>query len=235
MTSLIVFVATMICLAFCNVASAREQVTDTITAGIQTTVEQTAAPFGYRVSWIQWDSHFRDSALEIGDRIVGIDDQRYEKAHYQQHHAIGDYRESAYWEQQGAKDGQAIELIVIRGDEERRVAGAPSRRTTVSGQRRSSTPWATEVRLRNIVEKDENGRRLFSTSWANWYEQMTNGRQGSFPYVLDGGWERAGFNNRKMLKALLDEQPRIDYAQKTLPRCLYSSACARLRTCAQTP
>jgi hypothetical protein len=50
---------------------------DDVTAGIQTHAEFDVRPFGYRVTWINWDSYFRDSDLRLGDRILGVGDERY--------------------------------------------------------------------------------------------------------------------------------------------------------------
>ena len=216
LTRLLFPVVFVVCLAPPDLIHAREQLTDTITAGIHTSMEEKAVPFGYRVTWIEWDSNFRDSELKIGDRILGVNGKRYTREDYRHHHAIGDYRESAYWDEHGAEDGQAIELAVLRGAEEISVSGKlRAERLYLDDQDRRTMGEGGP--LRNIVEKDENGQRIFDTSWANWYEQMTNGRQGSFPYVLDGGWQRSSFNNRKSLNTHLEHQRRIDYGIEHYP------------------
>ena len=216
LTQLLVPVVSIVCLALPDFLFAREQLTADITTGIHTSVEDKAVPFGYRVTWIEWDSNFRDSELQIGDRILGVNGEQYTRQDYRHHHAIGDYRESAYWESQSASDGQTIELTVFRGAAEQSVSGQlrAGRLYLDDEDRRTMGEGGP---LRNIVEKDENGQRIFDTSWANWYEQMTNGRSGSFPYVLDSGWQRSSFNNRKMLDAHLDHQVRIDYAIEHYP------------------
>jgi len=48
---------------------------DTIRSGLVTT-----KPYGFRVSWIRWDSEFRGTKLHIGDRIIGLDGTRYSLA-----------------------------------------------------------------------------------------------------------------------------------------------------------
>ena len=206
----------IVCLVLSDFTSAREQLTDDITTGVHTSVEDKAVPFGYRVTWIEWDSNFRDSELQIGDRILGVNGESYTKQDYRHHHAIGDYRESAYWDSKSATDGQEIELNILRGAEEQSVTGQlRAQRLYLDDEDRRIMGEGGP--LRNIVEKDENGQRIFDTSWANWYEQMTNGRQGSFPYVLDGGWQRLSFNNHKLLGGHLDHQMRIDYAIENYP------------------
>jgi hypothetical protein len=44
---------------------------DDVTAGIQTRAEFDVRPFGYRVTWINWDSYFRDSTLRLGTASSG--------------------------------------------------------------------------------------------------------------------------------------------------------------------
>ena len=47
------------------------------------------------MTWIAWDSGFRGTDLRIGDRIVGVNDDKYQRASLEEHnaHAIGAYAE----------------------------------------------------------------------------------------------------------------------------------------------
>ena len=189
---------------------------DTVRAGIRTEAELELTPFGYRVSWIEWDSAFRDSELRLGDRILGVDDERYARDGYQRHQAIGDYAEPSYWQAKGAGEGDEVTLMVERDGAEIAVRGAlradrfyyddaGKRAMDVGGPQRLSS------------EPDESGRARFGSPWAAWYEGLTNGISGSFPYILDGGWERSAFDNRRELDAMSAHQERIDYLVATYP------------------
>ena len=77
------------------VASAGEvKFGDDITAGIQTRAEHDIRPFGYRVTWINWDSYFRDSDLRLGDRILGVNGERYRPETHNLGYAIGNHAEN---------------------------------------------------------------------------------------------------------------------------------------------
>jgi hypothetical protein len=52
-----------------------EKLLDTLHTGLVTSEELEAKPYGFRVTWIKWDSGFRGTDLQIGDRIVGMDDE----------------------------------------------------------------------------------------------------------------------------------------------------------------
>jgi hypothetical protein len=186
------------------------KVGDTITAGIQTSVEHDARPFGYRVTWIEWDSAFRSSDLRLGDRILGVNGERYSAAAFSMHHAIGDWAEAGYWEKQGAVDGTPVTLIVERDGEEIEVAGElRANRFYYNDAGRQTLGLGGPDRL--LPEQDADGRRVFDGSWAGWYGDKTEPKPGSWQYVLDGSWERTSFNNRKELEAHLADQERIDY------------------------
>jgi hypothetical protein len=183
---------------------------DTISAGIQTRPEHDARPFGYRVTWIAWDSAFRDTDLRLGDRILGVNGERYTPEAYSMHHAIGDWAESGYWEKEGAAHGDPVTLIVERDGEEIEIEGRLSaNRFYYNDQgRQVMGPGGPD---RSLPEKDADGRRLFDGSWASWYEDKTGPKPGSWSYILDGGWERSAFSNRKELAAHLADQERIDH------------------------
>lgn len=93
--------------------------TTDIKSGIVTEKVFEREPKGYRVVWINWDSDFRNTDLQIGDLITGVDGKKYENIHDGNISplAVGQYLESTHWERQGAKDSQEITLEVIRNQE----------------------------------------------------------------------------------------------------------------------
>jgi len=68
-----------------------ENVLDSIVSGVTTTEEIEAEPYGFRVTWIRWDSGFRDSGLRMGDRVVPCNSVHYERERRTEfrHKAIG--------------------------------------------------------------------------------------------------------------------------------------------------
>lgn len=215
MSTLIALLILIITVLPSAAGAGKVEVGDSITAGIRTEVEHDSQPFGYRVTWISWDSHFRDSDLRLSDKIVGVNDYRYTPGDFQHHHAIGDYLESGYWEEKGAKDGDSVNLIVFRDGVEIAVPGRlrADRFYFNDDGKRTMDLGGPERRSR---EKDENGRPLFDRDWASWYEEETNGKPGSYPFILDDAWERSSsFNNRKERDKHLADKERIDYLVAT--------------------
>ena len=136
---------------------------DDIATGIQTSAEFDVRPFGYRVTWINWDSYFRESELRLGDRILGVNGERYTREAHNLGYAIGNHGENRYWADRGAKDGDPVTLIVEREARRSRspVASWPTASTsTTTGGRRSV--WGPD---RLLPEVDENGNRVFDSSW----------------------------------------------------------------------
>lgn len=183
--------------------------TTDIKSGITTDRVFEDEPHGYRVVWIEWDSDFRNTDLQIGDLITGVDGKKYE--HIKDANvsalAIGQYLENIGWERAGAKDGQEITLDIIRRGQER---------LQIRGKLQSE----------KIYSQDDNRRSLspngpptlsndgFQNAWSTWYENFTK----KASYILDSVWERWGtFNNRRELAEQEDLKPRIDYLLKNYP------------------
>jgi hypothetical protein len=168
------------------------------------------------VIWIDWDSYFRDSDLRLGDRILGVNDERYTLAAHNLGYAIGNHAENRYWADRGAKEADPITLIVERDGEEITVSGRlRANRFYYNDAGRQTLGLGGPDRL--LPERDENGNQLFDGSWAGWYEDKTGPKPGSFSYLLDGGWERSAFNNQRELEAHLANKDRIDYLVAKYP------------------
>ena len=189
---------------------------DDIATGIQTSAEFDVRPFGYRVTWINWDSYFRESELRLGDRILGVNGERYTREAHNLGYAIGNHGENRYWADRGAKDGDPVTLIVERDGEEITVSGRlMANRFYFSDDGRQTLGLGGPDRL--LPEVDENGSRVFDSSWGGWYQDKTEPKPGSWQFLLDGSWERTGFNNRMELEAHLEDKERIDYLVEKYP------------------
>jgi len=189
---------------------------DDIATGIQTSTEFDARPFGYRVIWINWDSYFRDSDLRLGDRILGVNNERYSREMHNLGYAIGNHAENRYWADRAAQDGDPVTLMVERDGEEITIPGRlMANRFYYNDDGRQTLGLGGPDRL--LPEIDENGNRVFDGSWAGWYEDKTGPKPGSFSYILDGGWERSSFDNRRELARHLGDQERVEYLVEKYP------------------
>jgi len=159
---------------------------------------------GYRVTWIEWDSAFRDTDLQIGDVIIALDGEAYRDVPdgNVSGSAIGQYGEEYAWTQAGARDGQAITLTVVRDGQQREISGElRAHRFYYTTDGKQALAPGGPVRLAS------DG---FSGSWASWYETLVKKQS----FILDSGWERTSFNNARELKEHLGHQERIDYLTK---------------------
>ncbi len=181
-----------------------------ICTGIRTDEVTELEPYGFRVTWIDWDSRFRDAELRIGDLIVALDGVPYaaENRSETAPRAVGQYHEAYFWQDKGAADGDEIALTVVRGTDELEVRGN----------------LREEVFYRDAEERTALGpggppRRSTSaedgalSNWAGWYEDFVK----KASYVLDSGWNRGSFNNRRELDAHLGERERIDVLLERYP------------------
>ncbi len=48
-----------------------------VRTGLRTDEELESEPYGFRVTWIDWDSPFRGTDLRIGDLVVAVDGEPY--------------------------------------------------------------------------------------------------------------------------------------------------------------
>ena len=166
---------------------------------------------GFRVTWIDWNSDFRNNGdLKIEDIIIGYDDISFEEFLEPGKHgsAIGQHGETTYWQKLGVKHGHVIALKIFReGIEE---------------------PFEISGRLlaRRFYSDAEKGKRAlgpggppsmsrdgFSGSWTGWYEKLV----WKMSYILDGGWDHKKINNKRELKEHEGHKKRIDYLLEKYP------------------
>ncbi len=184
-----------------------------IVSGLVTTEESAEerdiGPYGFRVTWIAWDSGFRGTELRIGDRIVGIDAHVYTRGERKEllahGTAIGNYAESSYWAQRGAADGRMVTLHVWRKGKTFDVTGAlRAERFYYADDGRPALAPGGPPRL---------GNDGFDAAWASWYERFVQDTS----RILDGGFRRHGVNNRTALEAIRAQKPRIDHLTAHYP------------------
>ena len=167
---------------------------------------------GFRVTWIEWDSDFRNSDLQIEDIIIGYDDVSFEQFLEPGKHgsAIGQYGETMYWQKLGGvKHGHIITLKVFR-EGTKETFEIPGK---LLAQRFYTD--STEDRKRALgpggpAKVDRDG---FSGSWSGWYKDFVK----KMSSILDGGWDHKSINNKKELKEHEGQKERIDFLQKKYP------------------
>ncbi|MBX2803368.1 MAG: hypothetical protein KTR31_37150 [Myxococcales bacterium] len=157
---------------------------------LDTTRQPDATPPGVRVDWIQWNSGFRGSGLQEGDRIVAVDGR-----------PIG----ARFGPFPGALAGKKITLTVLRRGTEHTIRGAlrvPRQYSNGSGRPLLGKGGPTRL------SKGPGG-----TAWASWYEDhvwLTS-------RVLAGAWQRHTFDSRMTLAELEEHDPWIEVLERDYP------------------
>ena len=95
---------------------------DTLQSGLKITLVDEGGELYGRVSWIDWDSGFRDSGLRIEDRIVGMNGvpmtlpAEPNARRLARDRVVGGLQEAAIFAEAGLKDGSPLKLTVLRRD-----------------------------------------------------------------------------------------------------------------------
>lgn len=183
---------------------------DNVTAQLVVTDELDASPPGYRVRWIAWDSGFRGTGLQLGDRIIAVDGVRLalpaDRRARQQvvDRSIGHMFEHQGWAALGKKDGAAVGLTVIR-----RKAGQGFQTVEVKGTLRAERRYKGSDGRSTLGPGGPAGwqREVDGEAWDTWYGKRVEQAQ----QVLDGGWQRPSLSNRYELDQVRAQKPRLDY------------------------
>jgi hypothetical protein len=188
----------------------RSKKSDTVRTGVSTSEEAEdegdLGPYGFRVTWIAWDSTFRDTDLRIGDRIVGVDDDVYRRSDRRDlaTFAVGSWGEPQYWERRGRGDGDKVTLRIWRR----------GKQISIEGKLRADRFYYTPKGRAALGEggPDRLTNDGFRGAWSGWYERRIR----DWTRVLDGGWRR-GVNTRMTLAKHLEDKPRVDYLVEHYP------------------
>lgn len=184
---------------------------DTVNAlvsGIKTREYLDEEPYGHAVEWIEWDSDFRNSALQHRDIIIGVNDKEYLKQNRESESAkaIGNYLESTYWEEQAAREGQVINLKIFREGKLLSVSGIIQEQKIYTNSDNRQTLYPNgPTRISN------DG---FASPWSIWYEKF---QWHASRFLNDKRWERSIIDNRRMLIEHHEWKERIDYLLKKYP------------------
>lgn len=172
---------------------------DEIESGIKTEVMAD----GFRVEWIQWDSDFRRSGLDVGDFILGVNGKPLDRVkHYK---AVGQYAESQLWDEVGATTEQAITLNVRRDQKIFNVVGKLHAHYFYydAAQKPALAPGGP-TSLAN------DG---FDAPWSSWLEKTI----AKYSYALLRMWVQRSFNTRTELTQHVESKARIDFLLQKYP------------------
>ncbi|MCP3136655.1 hypothetical protein [Pyxidicoccus xibeiensis] len=187
-----------------------------LVSGFKTTLLHDHQPFAARVSWIQWDSGFRDSGLEIEDLILavnGIPLALPEDARERQSQApkvIGQHGEHNGFAEASLVEGASISLTVLRKNR----PGRGYRSLEVKGRLRAERMYCDSAGKRALAPggPQEFARDGTDESWMSWYPK----RVWDWERYLDGRWLQ-GLDNRMEWQAHLQHQARVELALKLYP------------------
>ena len=185
----------------------REELLERIQTGLRTTLRLDAHPPSLRVDWINWDSGFRGSGLQVGDDIIAIGGASLgaDAATARKIPLVGQLDESIFWSAQKLKDGDPLRLTVRR----RRIPGVGWEAIAINGTLRAERVYIRDDKDRILgvggpkrLVKDD-----FLDAWSTWYDAL----------VFD--WERqlgrAVWNSRQDSRRLLDahmsDEARVRY------------------------
>jgi len=173
-------------------------------------------PPAFRVSFIPWDSAFRQTDLRAGDQIIAVNGIAVSKPNADKMErylatAVGQYQESQFWEKAGLKEDTPLTLTV--------------RRRNHPGEGWITLEFTAELRLNrqyiNAQERwilgaggpDNYESDGFYGSWAAWYEQLVN----RLTNVFANAWQPRAFSSRFELETHLEDQARVDYLNEHYP------------------
>ena len=189
---------------------------DDLKSGLKITLVDEPGELYARVSWIHWDSGFRDSGLAVEDRIVALNDaplalpEDPKARRIARDRMIGGLLESALFAEMGLKDGSPLKVAVLR----RNLAGRGWKRLDLTGSVRAERAYYTADERPALAPggPERMGRNDVGDSWMSWFER----RVFDWERILDGRW-MTRFDSRRELADHLELKPRIDAAVATYP------------------
>ncbi|HEX2699847.1 MAG TPA: hypothetical protein VHM89_06545 [Acidimicrobiales bacterium] len=189
-----------------------------VTSRIRTRAQLDVTPAFLSVEWIAWDSGFRGSGLEPGDRIVEVDGVPLEVPADQPERSrwlagcIGQIEEAQRWQAAGASEGH----VVLQAARRRDPGGQGWQTIEAKGTLQPDRSYETADHRRALAPggPDSMGYDGFSGTWGSWYEE---GLVRKLSSVLDDGWNRQSLVTRSELTSLCEERPRVDFLVEHYP------------------
>ncbi|MFO7567446.1 MAG: hypothetical protein R6X02_32685 [Enhygromyxa sp.] len=160
---------------------------------------------GRRISWIRWDSSFREAGLRVGEVLVGDHGERYTAEDVAEGRIIGGARESARLDRFGTKRGDPLTLLIEREGE---LVEIPGRLT-------GSTTYRDAAGRRCLgeggpVQHEKDG---YEYAWSAWYERFVDLAQ----QVLMGWDYTIGYDTRRLRAQLAEHEDRVAALERSYP------------------
>lgn len=189
---------------------------DDLKSGLNITLVDEAGELYARVSWIRWDSGFRDSGLRVEDRIVAVQGAALalpadpKERRIARDYMVGGLDESKLFADLGLKDGSPLELTVLR----RNVPGRGWSQLDVNGNVRAERIYYSSTGQPALAPggPERLARNDVGDTWMSWLER----REFEWSRTLDGRW-LGKFDSRLELALHLGMKPRIEAALKEFP------------------
>jgi len=189
---------------------------DTLQSGLKITLVDEGGELYGRVSWINWDSGFRDSGLRIEDRVVGMNGvpmtlpEEPRARRIARDRIVGGLLEAPIFAEAGLKDGSPLKLTVLR----RNVPGRGWTTLDITGAVRAERSYYDAEGRTAIgpggpwkLANDSTGN-----SWSGWYDR----RVFDWERILDGRWFGT-LSNRNLLTTHLEDKAQVEEAAKAFP------------------
>lgn len=180
---------------------------DELTTGLRSDRWSDHGLAGRQVTWIEWDSPFRETELAVGDVILGADGVPYDPRQEAilEDYKVGSFGESRYWQQEGRSEGDRLHLDVWREHERLAIEGplAAAMFYFNADGRRALCPGGP----------DRHASDGFQGSWSGWYEDITK----KLSFILNHGWRRGIFNSRQLLAELQEHEERVRHLAERYP------------------
>jgi hypothetical protein len=173
---------------------------------VQTEALRDDADFARRVRWIEWDSGWRGSGLQVGDRVVADQGEAYTAETDRRGAALGATSEAERWAALGLGVGDAVTAVVVRGGQRQTLTG---RLTEPTGTLRNAEgqPILGEG---GPVRHAKDG---FDYDWQAWYNQFQDLAQS----VLAGWDATVGYDTRLLRERIVPLGERVAFLGRTYP------------------
>lgn len=185
---------------------------DSLNLGLELELEAGPPVPALRVAWIRWDSGFRGSGLQPGDRIVALNGKRFTAAELRElDEQVRLQSEPQRWQAAGARDGTQVTLTVRR----RVLPGRGFREVDIHGALRSAALYEDDERRRLLGPGGpaEWERESYFTGWQGWYDEVAK----LLRSVLDEGWNIRTFGGDYVLQSLREHEERVRLLTERYP------------------
>jgi hypothetical protein len=194
-----------------------ETLTETLTSGLTTECLSERESLRLRVTWIAWDSGFRNTGLRVGDEIIAIQGEALmpfadsQEAQKKRGALIGQYQEAMHWSLIGAQDAHSVRLTVRR----RKLPGDGWQVFEIVGTLRLERMYYNDQGRKGVGPNgpEQNERDDFDDAWVAFLEK----RKSVWERLLgDRAWATQQ-DNRRLLQNHMQDEQRVHFMAERYP------------------